>query len=112
VAGYSRLMGEDEEGTHERLKAHLRELVDPKIKEHRGRIVKNTGDGMLAEFRLEPVYLAVDRTFGALDRCQLRAHGRVHQFVQWDTEGPGDARRLGHRHFAAACQAILGQERS
>jgi adenylate cyclase len=50
VAGYSRLMGADEEGTHERLKAHLRELADPKIKEHRGRIVKNTGDGMLAEF--------------------------------------------------------------
>ena len=50
VAGYSRLMGADEEGTHERLKAHLAELVDPKIKEHRGRTVKNTGDGMLAEF--------------------------------------------------------------
>src|SRR6266852_661529 len=50
VAGYSRLMGADEEGTHERLKAHLRELVDPKIEEHRGRIVKNTGDGLLAEF--------------------------------------------------------------
>jgi adenylate cyclase len=50
VAGYSRLMGADEEGTHERLKAHLRELVDPKIKEHHGRIVKNTGDGMLVEF--------------------------------------------------------------
>src|SRR6266446_3818599 len=50
VAGYSRLMGADEEGTHERLKAHLSELVEPKIKEHRGRTVKNTGDGMLAEF--------------------------------------------------------------
>jgi class 3 adenylate cyclase len=50
VVGYSRLMGADEEGTHERLKAHLRELVDPKIKEHRGRTVKNTGDGLLAEF--------------------------------------------------------------
>src|SRR5262244_1132202 len=50
VAGYSRLMGEDEEGTHGRLKAHLRELVDPKIAEHRGRTVKNTGDGFLAEF--------------------------------------------------------------
>jgi adenylate cyclase len=50
VAGYSRLMGADEEGTHERLKAHLRELVQPKIKEHRGRTVKNTGDGMLVEF--------------------------------------------------------------
>jgi len=42
VAGYSRLMGADEEGTHERLKAHLRELVEPKIAEHRGRTVKNT----------------------------------------------------------------------
>jgi TolB-like protein/class 3 adenylate cyclase len=50
VAGYSRLMGADEEGTHERLKAHLAQLVDPKIGEHRGRIVKNTGDGFLAEF--------------------------------------------------------------
>jgi class 3 adenylate cyclase len=51
VAGYSRLMGVDEEGTHERLKAQLQELVNPKIAEHRGRIVKNTGDGFLAEFR-------------------------------------------------------------
>ena len=50
VAGYSRLMGADEEGTHERLKAHLGELVNPKIAEHRGRTVKNTGDGLLAEF--------------------------------------------------------------
>jgi class 3 adenylate cyclase len=47
VAGYSRLMGADEEGTHERLKAHLRQLVEPKISEHKGRIVKNTGDGLL-----------------------------------------------------------------
>jgi adenylate cyclase len=50
VAGYSRLMGADEEGTHERLKALRRELVDPKIAEHHGRIVKTTGDGMLVEF--------------------------------------------------------------
>jgi adenylate cyclase len=50
VAGYSRLMGSDEEGTLERLKAHRRELIDPKIAEHHGRIVKTTGDGMLVEF--------------------------------------------------------------
>jgi class 3 adenylate cyclase len=50
VAGYSRLMGADEEGTHERLRAHLGELICPKISEHRGRIVKTTGDGLLAEF--------------------------------------------------------------
>jgi adenylate cyclase len=50
VAGYSRLMGEDEEGTHQRLKAHLQQLIEPKIAEQHGRIVKNTGDGLLAEF--------------------------------------------------------------
>jgi len=50
VVGYSRLMGADEEGTHERLKAHLSELVEPKIDQHHGHTVKNTGDGMLAEF--------------------------------------------------------------
>jgi hypothetical protein len=44
VTGYSRLMGADEEGTHERLQAHLRELVNLKVSEHSGRIVKNTGD--------------------------------------------------------------------
>jgi class 3 adenylate cyclase len=50
VAGYSRLMGINEEGTHQSLKAHRQELIDPKIKQHRGRIIKNTGDGFLAEF--------------------------------------------------------------
>jgi len=50
VVGYSRLMGADEEGTLERLKALRRELVDPKIAEHNGRLVKTTGDGLLVEF--------------------------------------------------------------
>ena len=50
VAGYSRLMGEDEEGTLAALKAIRRELADPKVKEHHGRIVKTTGDGLLLEF--------------------------------------------------------------
>jgi adenylate cyclase len=50
VAGYSRLMGADEEGTLERLKALRCELVDPKIAERKGRIVKTTGDGLLVEF--------------------------------------------------------------
>jgi adenylate cyclase len=49
VAGYSRLMGADEEGTLERLKALRNELADPKIKEHHGRIVKTTGDGLLGD---------------------------------------------------------------
>ena len=50
MAGYSRLMEADEEGTHQRLRAHFAELIHPKIAEHRGRVVKNTGDGLLAEF--------------------------------------------------------------
>jgi adenylate cyclase len=50
VFGYSRLMGADEEGTLAQLKAHRRQLIDPKIKQHHGRIVKTTGDGMLVEF--------------------------------------------------------------
>jgi class 3 adenylate cyclase len=70
VAGYSRLMGADEEGTHERLKAHLRQLIDPKIREHRGHIVKNTGDGMLAEFAsvVDTVRCAVEMQRGMIDR--------------------------------------------
>ena len=70
VAGYSRLMGADEEGTHERLKAHLREVVDPKIKEHRGRTVKNTGDGMLSEFPsvVDAVHCAAEIQRAMIDR--------------------------------------------
>jgi TolB-like protein/class 3 adenylate cyclase/Flp pilus assembly protein TadD len=70
VAGYSRLMGADEEGTHERLKAHRRQLIDPKITEHRGRIVKSTGDGLLTEFSsvVDAVRCAVEVQRGMLDR--------------------------------------------
>ena len=70
VAGYSRLMEADEEGTHQRVKAHLREFVDPKIKEHRGHTVKNTGDGMLAEFQsiVDAVRCAVEIQRGMADR--------------------------------------------
>ena len=70
VAGYSRLMGADEEGTHERLKAHLRDLVDPKIEERHGRTVKNTGDGLLAEFSsvVDAVRCAVEVQRGMADR--------------------------------------------
>src|SRR5205814_5886646 len=50
VVGYSRLMGGDEAGTLAALKTHRRELIDPKIAEHQGRIVKTTGDGLLIEF--------------------------------------------------------------
>ena len=70
VAGYSRLMGADEEGTLDRLKAHRRELFDPKVKEHRGRIVKLTGDGALVEFPsvVDAVKCAVEIQRAMLDR--------------------------------------------
>ena len=70
VAGYSRLMGADEEGTLARLKAHRRELVDPKVKEHRGRVVKTTGDGLLAEFSsvVDAVRCAAEVQRGMIDR--------------------------------------------
>src|SRR4051794_10334039 len=70
VAGYSRLMGADEEGTLERLKAHRRQLIDPKIREHHGRIVKTTGDGMLVDFPsvVDAVKCAVEVQRTMLDR--------------------------------------------
>ena len=70
VAGYSRLMGQDEAGTLARLRAHRRELIDPKIAEHNGRIVKTTGDGMLIEFPsvVEAVACAVAVQRGMTER--------------------------------------------
>jgi TolB-like protein len=70
VAGYSRLTSVDEEGTHVRLKEHLRVLIDPKVAAHRGHIVKNTGDGLLAEFNsvVDAMRCAVDVQRGMAER--------------------------------------------
>jgi class 3 adenylate cyclase/pimeloyl-ACP methyl ester carboxylesterase len=70
IAGYSRLMGADEVGTLRALKAHRRELVDPNISGHHGRIVKTTGDGMLVEFAsiVDAVACAVSIQRGMIDR--------------------------------------------
>jgi class 3 adenylate cyclase/pimeloyl-ACP methyl ester carboxylesterase len=70
IAGYSRLMGEDEIGTVRSLKAHRRELVDPTIARHHGRIVKTTGDGMLVEFAsiVDAVGCAVSVQRGMIER--------------------------------------------
>jgi adenylate cyclase len=70
VAGYSRLIGQDEENTHVQLKEHLRVFVDPKITEHHGRVVKRTGDGMLAEFGsvVDAVRCALDVQRGMAER--------------------------------------------
>ncbi|MGL5166389.1 MAG: alpha/beta fold hydrolase [Afipia sp.] len=70
VAGYSRLMGADEEGTHAQLKAHRHDLIDRRIKKHRGRIVKTTGDGLLAIFAsaVDAVRCAVEIQRAMIDR--------------------------------------------
>jgi class 3 adenylate cyclase len=71
VVGCSRLMGDDEEGTLDRLKAHRRDLIDPKIDEHRGRIIKTTGDGLLAEFAssvVDAVRCTVEIQRGMIER--------------------------------------------
>src|ERR1700680_2042396 len=70
VAGYSRLMEADEEGTHERLQAHFEQLINPKIAGHRGRIVKTTGDGLLAEFAsvVDAMRCAAEIQRGMVDR--------------------------------------------
>src|SRR5438270_12264271 len=95
VAGYSRLMGADEEGTHERLKAHLGELVEPKISQHRGRTVKNTGDGLVADELPGP-----GRRIGRLPAAARRSRHvggpqRVHvRDAERLTEAIGRARHL------------------
>jgi class 3 adenylate cyclase len=70
IAGYSRLMGADEEGTLSRLNAHRREFMDPKVAEHRGRIVKRTGDGVLIEFAsaVDAARCAVEIQHGMAER--------------------------------------------
>src|ERR1700704_6953119 len=76
VAGYSRLMHAEEEATHTRLTSLLAEVVDPAIAEHGGRVVKNTGDGLLAEFPS-----AVEAV-----RAALLFQRRTHEFTFVDNE--------------------------
>jgi adenylate cyclase len=74
VVGYSRLMGADESGTHARLKAHRKELIDPTIAAHHGHIVKLTGDGALVEFGsvVDAVACAVE-----IQRAMVQRNGDV-----------------------------------
>lgn len=70
AVGYSRLMRADEAGTRSRFNAHLDELINPRISEHRGRIVKTTGDGLLVEFHsvVDAVQCAVEIQNGMKER--------------------------------------------
>jgi adenylate cyclase len=113
VAGYSRLMGADEEGTLERLKALHRELVDPKIVGHHGRIVKTTGDGMLVEFSsvVDAVRCAVgvqqamserNTGVGADNRIELRIGINLGDVIVEDDDLYGDGVNIAARIEALA----------
>jgi hypothetical protein len=125
VAGYSRLMGIDEEGTLRQLKLHRKELVDPKITEHRGRIVKTTGDGMLVEFVsvVDAVRCAVDIQRGMADRnvgvpvdtrIELRVGINVGDIISDSNDIFGDGvnvagimqRILEYHRFAEDCRKL------
>jgi len=82
VAGYSRLMGEDEAGTLARLRTHRRELIDSKVAEHKGRVVKTTGDGILGEFAsvVEAVACAVAIQKGMAERNAATSHDQRIEF--------------------------------
>src|SRR5438105_1940114 len=113
VVGYSRLIGADEEGTLARLRAHRRELIDPKITEHRGRIVKTTGDGMLVEFAsvvdalrcaVEVQQAMVDRNarVSAADRLEFRIGVHQGDIVVEDGDIFGDGVNIAARLEALA----------
>jgi class 3 adenylate cyclase len=108
IAGYSRLMGADEEGTLRQLKTHRKELVDPKITEHRGRIVKTTGDGMLVEFVsvVDAVRCAVEIQRGMAERnadvptqkrIQFRIGINVGDIISDETDIYGDGVNVAAR---------------
>jgi adenylate cyclase len=113
VAGYSRLIGADEGGTLERLRALRRELLDPKIAEHRGRLVKTTGDGLLVEFGsvVDALRCAVDvqhemdrRNTGVAsdNRIELRIGINVGDIVVEDGDIFGDGVNVAARLEALA----------
>ena len=106
VAGYSRLMGADEEGTLARLTAHRRELFDPAIAKHRGRIVKTTGDGLLAEFAsvVDAVKCAAEVQAGMAERngdagarIDFRIGINVGDIVEQDDDIFGDGVNIAAR---------------
>jgi TolB-like protein len=126
VAGYSRLIGADEGGTLERLRALRRELLDPKIAEHKGRLVKTTGDGLLVEFGsvVDALRCAVDvqcemagRNTGVPpeDRIEFRIGINVGDIVVEDGDIFGDgvivaARREGLAEPGGICVSARVQE--
>ena len=131
VAGYSRLMGADEEGTLARLTAHRHELFDPAIVRHRGRIFKNTGDGLLAEFAsvVDAVRCAAEvqarmaerNAAGANPCIEFRIGINVGEIVEQEDDIFGDGVNIAARLeniaspaasvFRSACRKMLQERR-
>ena len=113
VAAYSRLVGADEEGTLAQWKAHFRELIEPKIAEHHGRIVRITGDGLLVEFAsviaavqcaVEVQRAMVERNTGVLqeNRIEFRMGINVGDIIIDGTDMWGDGVNVAARLEALA----------
>jgi adenylate cyclase len=108
VVGYSRLMGADEAGTHARLKALRQDLIDPKIAEHRGRVVKRTGDGALVEFasavdavrcavEIQQVMAARNRDTAEVQRIEFRVGINLGDVIVEDGDIFGDGVNVAAR---------------
>ena len=106
VAGYSRLIGTDEQGTLNRLRSFRTEVVDPKIAEHHGRLVKTTGDGFLIEFgsvidalrcAVEMQQQMAERNTGPADRIEFRIGINVGDIVVEDGDIFGDGVNVAAR---------------
>ena len=108
VAGYSRLMGQDEPGTLARLRAHRRELIDPSIAAHKGRVVKTTSDGILIEFPsvVEAVACAV-----AVQRGVAERNAATPERVPQGSRATSDV-RLYPAPVEALCRIATGFERA
>ena len=113
VVGYSRLMGADEAGTHARLKALRQDLIDPKIAEHRGRVVKRTGDGALVEFAsavdavrcavaIQQVMAARNRDTAEVQRIEFRVGINLGDVIVEDGDIFGDGVNVAARLEALA----------
>jgi hypothetical protein len=110
VAGYSRLIGLDEEGTHVQLREHLSSVINPRIAERRGRVVKYTGDGLLAEFgsAVDAVRCAIDfRRWGQYCGSPRRDRHTGRHLHLRGCLSPGSGKNLGRS--AAASNALAGR---
>ena len=124
VAGYSRLIGTDEQGTLNRLRSIRTEVVDPKINGHHGRLVKTTGDGLLVEFgsvidalrcAVEVQQSMAERNTGLADRVEFRIGINVGDIVVEDGDIFGDgvnvaARLESHAEPGGICVSARVQE--